>query len=466
MKLDLIPSLQGTYEELRRATWNEVVYLTGPPSSGKTTLVKKLFEEKHKEYLHAYIDCFSIRNQAHLLSRICQSFHSAMNVRRSRAGKNVKSLPEPDAPVPVNDFYDAIIEYQNIAHDKGYRHLFVVLDQIEAFERTNMMDTFITLCRYNLLDIRLIIISCEHPVDMIHYVAHKHPSIAMSVQDRCQVVFCKEWSNEDIVKWILNTPPKKYQELYEKFVKNVVTLVTKTETKDPTIIRMYCQEHFEDFIIYYNKRRKEQVLKQLGLDSNSSEITEQELDNYELQRGFSGNLLVSNFLHTFKVLIQKNKDNSKWTSSDKETHLPKNTAILIIAAYIAAYSKISDDKDNFIRYQRKKSSSRRRELDKKDLQNKLFSLERLVQIYLELMKISSGTKTLNIINNNDGVLADIERLKNLGILHHKSGFQFCSDARYKLSDDIKNEYIGRIADNWELQLQHFQGLPETFSANK
>lgn len=459
MTPELIPSLKPSYDLLKKAIQNEVVFVTGPPSTGKTTIVKKVFNEDFVDvYLSAYVDCYSIPSQAKLFSTIYQAYSSTLNLSKTRAHKTKTRLPDSSGPANLADFPRLLNEYHDIAKEKGYRGLFIVLDHVDVFEKTNLMDSFVALCRavtQNLISLRLVVVSYEDPSDIVHYITQKSVAIGLSFQDRMQVVSCSVWSREDTVDWIMSLPPKldELHDLYAKFVRNIVTLVYTSDSRDPRQIRMYCQQNFADFLDYHRNKTKEQIKKILKLGTDET-IEDEVVEEYTL--GVHHNTaLVQSFLNNQNSLSDKKRSDFRWTHENSEVKMTINTATMIVASYLAAYTRPADDKWNFVRYQARKAKSR--DTTSNNV-NKPFTLERLVQIYIQLLQKSVGERKLHIIYNNDCALADVERLENLNILQHQGGYELSSEARYKLSPSIKRAYVERLAQHNNLSLEWFRGV--------
>lgn len=453
----LIPSLELTYEKLKRALLNEAVFVTGPHSSGKTYMVKKAFEEDYAEiYVSAYIDCYSVGSANRLYETICQSFTSTIDIDQETRAK--KRLPEIGEPVNLPDVPKLMNKYHRLAVKKGFETLFVIFDHVEVFNQTNLLDAFVSLCRaisQKLVPIRLVIISYEDPTDIIHTIVQKSAPVAVSLQDRMQVVSCSVWSKEDVASWILEQPPdsETMRELYIKFVKNVVTLVYTADGKVPIRVKQYCQSNFAKFLKYYKNKVKEHIRKSY----NSEESIEDELlDEYGLGAHME-TAVIQSFVNSYMPIQDKKKRRKVWTSNCPELRLNLNTAAMIVAAYVAAYTKPADDKWNFGGNLKRKPKSRGAP-SHEDCANRPFTLERLMQIYIRLMQESVGERKLNIIFNNDSSLGDVERLQNVNILQHQSGWDISSEARYKLSPGVKRDYVQRLAEHVQLDLNWYRGL--------
>lgn len=447
----LIESIIPAYEQLKAALpCNDLICITGPPSVGKTTMAKLVFQE-NEQFLYAYVSCYDVSIPSQLYTRICNQFHSKMNVRtKQQAGKLIGSY-YIDKPVSVQDFPNYCKEYDKIARNKRYKKLFVVIDQIELLRGTPLMDSIALFVTIPCLS--LIIITNKSPTKVVNYMSNSR--IILIAQDRMLPIFVGTWSKADTIEAILESPPSRGAQLYKTFVTNVVTLVYMTSTKNVREIKLYCQENFEEFLSYYKDKVKDRMRKRSHeSDEYETNSTCIDLDDQDVSKGYTANLTAS-FLQSFKVMIQK-RDMNSWRSNDVETKLPLNTSTLMVAAYVAAHTKPSDDKKNFVKYQRR--LTRREKRDGVDIQSRVFTLERLIHIYLALMRRSLGEENLHNIWNNDFVLSDVERLESLNILQIHSGDGISSDTRYKLSSCVRRSYIERIARHSELNLDHIHGL--------
>ena len=452
----LVDSILPAYHRLRfLVSVSDLICITGPPAVGKTTLAKRALDE-NPTFLYSYINCYDVAIPTKFYSKICQAFHNKMDVRKKENKRPLTRNFEPGKPVNGQDFPNYIQEFLDIAPSKGIERFFVILDQIELFRKSPLMDCLVNLIMTRHL--KLIIITNETPDDIKQYLELVSPTIAVRFIDRVDIILVRQWTMDDIIRSVLEHMPKRKQDLYRKFVKNVAQLLWVNETRNPREIRVYCQENFESFLEQHTSILRDRILKDcekkgIILDPNSSEMEELEESNMYAKKE------VESFLTSLKRTIQK-EDMTCWKSTDldKESRIPTNTALMIIAAYIATHTKPSDDKKNFIKFQRK--HSKRATAKEVYGLSRQFTLERLIHIYLAISRMTHHIEKLNIISNNDFVLLDVQRLEDLNILQHVGGDGIASESKYKMSNRINKEYIARLARIHELNMEYIQGLSQ------
>jgi len=446
---ELVDSCKPAYELLRKAINNDLIFIIGPPSVGKKTIVDKLFQE-HSNLAHAYVNCYSITTASKFFAQICQSFQSYKKLRE--ADKNKTRRPDVAKSFSSHEFERYFGALVKLAEQRKIDRLYVVLDHVEVFQRTNLMHCFTSLVSMKRLNI--IVITYESPADIVHYSIRVSKTAGIRIQDRVAPVIVPAWSKEDTIKYILSYPPREKEDLYKRFVRNVVAIMYASDNMNPTQTLLICQDLFEDFLRYYEEKTREQLRKHLKNQGYETDFDDEDLEEFAKTKGHTVST-VGAFLQSFRSSIEKKRQATVWTASDVEVRLQTNTAVMIIAAYVAAYTRPTDDRLNFVKLQKNTRLRKQAAIDKG---SKPFTFERLYHIYKGLQRILVTTNHDHPIYENGFVLGDVERLENLNILIHQSGWSVHPDARYKLSPCVKRDYIDRLANNLDLKLEHIQGL--------
>lgn len=449
---NLVESIRPASEELEAALkCNEIICITGPPAVGKTTMTRVVLDRNKDQFVSCFIDCYDVATPTQLYTNICSGLNSSLNISKERdGGKLINSFQPNKQTVLGQDFPNYCKEYYHVAGQKSFEKIFIVLDHIESFRGTSMMDSVALLLTVRYINI--IWITTRSPTDIIMYISNSSPGMSLVAQDKSLPIYVGCWSRADIIQVIMNSEPRTQVQLYKTFVNNVVNLVYTTNTKSVRDIKLYCQENFEHFLEFYQEKVQEKIRKDFGTDGDSD-------DSFEITTSITVNIIRS-FLQSLKSMVRQyglSSYNSE--AQEKRIKLPVNTATLLVAAYIAAQTKLSDDRRNFVKCQ-KKSSKREGTRGHWDKKSKQFTLERLLHIYLSLLRMSDGKVggELHLIQNNDNILSDIERLENLNILKVCGGDGLSSDTKYKLSSYIRRDYINKLAAHANINLDYIHGL--------
>ena len=447
--IELVPSLEGPYRRLTdRVGGEDLIFIIGPPATGKTTLVMKLFSE-NREYLHAYINCYEISTPTQLYSTIYRSFFAGIKSRTQK-------LPRfEDIKIKASDFPVYFRELNRLAQEQNHEKLYVTLDQIELFRRTPLVDC-VTLFS-TIEDFNMIMISNEPPQDIIHCLGGSQENM-LTLQDKIVPVSVPCWSREDLIHAIMEYPPLRGEDLYKKFVNNVVQ--SNNSSRNFHEVKLYCQNKFPKFLAEYEKLRQENLIVQLRKEPGSqfknkedSEIIKWISENKN-EVEISGQLNKRCFaISSANILKAKSS-----LISVSDARIPTTSSILIVAAFIASQTTPADDKRNFVKKQAKKARQVSRS---KGNVSRPFTLERLLHVYSGLLRAALegyDEKMDGYMYKNDSVLSDVERLENLNLFQLCSGDGISSESRYRLSKSVKREYIDELAERQSIKLEYIQGL--------
>lgn len=417
------------------------VVVTGMPSVGKTAIVEYVlnFDENYK---YSFINCNTVDT---VTSN--QFYATIINDLSSKLGKKVTKVKINSA----RDFIDAFEELNKFK--SRYDKLIVALDRIEFLKKSSILDCLTILA--TVPNLKLIFISTESASSIIQDY-FKSQWLQSSLATRLVSVELAPWQKKDIIHQICKIEPFKEPELYRKFVNNIVQIVYNSNTKDFVELRSYCQENYCKFIDFYKRERNEYLRKkEPKLRKKSDEELDKLKESYDIQlsREYENHILAS-FLASFKNICQ---DRDVWSSAEVNTDakIEMEKGILIVAAYIAANTKPSDDKRNFVRFQKKKLKKE----DDNYHQMKPFTLERLVQIYKALCYDSSGQARGDMFDIPDSLLSVVKTLEDLKIITLTGGDGFDAQSRFTLSKHLTRDYFKKLADTNEIQINHYFGLP-------
>lgn len=444
MSADIVKSLSVSLELLRNAiACTEHICICGPSSTGKTTLVRKVFEEQD-DYLHAYIPCELFSSSSKLFIKIYESF-----VINSGIGKNRNTVPSQ--VWALGDFIETLEKFQSRAISHGFKRLFIVLDRIDSLKGTTALESISSLATFR--DLSLIFITTNTIESVASLI--KSDDVKINLDINCTSIYVAYWSQQDIIDTILLRPPAHKKKIFKKFVNNVVRILYSSRTKDYIELRDFCRHEFAYFLTYYSARSHESIRKSEKLDENAV-ITK------ELYKGFDLSPLLPSILSSFLASLKSDKFSGEenWRLANERDRKPEViTGLLIIACYIAATTSPSDDKKNFVKAQKRKVSRQKSE-SVNYVALKQFTLERLIHIHKGLLHIHYG-ESLDSPSKEDFLdqyLDSVTNLEEVDIIQLTMGDGLDPMSRYKLSGHITREYVNRLASYIEFEIQHINGL--------
>lgn len=416
----------------------------GLPQSGKTTLVKQFFKER-PDLIQVYLDCDELTSPSDLLIRITNGLAEQIT-----KNKNVK----PQKLMNNEDFYIRITELAEKAPKEGRvpGKFFVILDNVHRWKKTFIFDNILMIETLSSM-IHLVLISDENMANLIDYV--KAPSTRAHILDRAVNIEILAWEKNDIIDLILQDLPKRYKTIYKIFVKIIVPLFHENRTKNFLWIRNYCQLHFEDFINYYQ-------------NNLNGPVDDKKISTMSSEESKALSTAVTELGIRFWEQIKKTggfTTDSHWYAIDQEVTL--NKSILIIAVYIAANTSVVDDRQNFVRYQKKtKMRKEAPPMDDEENETKTFTMERIIQIYRALTKLSapsdrsdeaqtSSDTDLKPEPFDDSILSDLQFLEDIRMVQIYSGDGIDSLTRYKIGGHVIREYVERIAKQADFTLSQY-----------
>jgi len=445
-----IKAHESQYQLLRNALEsNDFICISGLPSVGKTTFVTR-FLDKEKCYVYAHINCYHVATPTKLYSCIAESLGTGHKIRAR--GRTETSLIRS-----LLDFKEFFQDYhQSVTKNTRTTRIFVILDHVELFKRTSLMEAVVSLSTIPDMLLILITESVYETLDTIKAAAPR-----LRIQNRTSIIELAPWTKSDLIQLILLQPPRQFDDLYRKFVNNVVAIVHSKNTNDPVEIRSFCQENFGTFIEFYKTRIKALAKKNGMLDSDSSDISDSELEEYSVDSMYISSSICS-FLDSFKTMVAR-KDIRSIDQRNLDIKVALGTNIMIVAAYVAAYTRPSHDKRNFVKFQKKRLPKRANsDYVSTVSSNRPFTLERLLQIYACLNNLSRGISDdgkENSMNHLDSIASDVKLLQDLSILKCVGGDGLDSLSRFRISDRVERDYVQRSAQQVDLSLTNIYGLP-------
>lgn len=424
---------------------------------GKTTLVKQIFTEK-PELVHVYLNCDDLVSSSDLFIRITRDLN-----RKLANNKRKKVLPSK--MMGLDDFRERLEELSEIVQKLPSKHskIFVILDNIEQWKRTFILDCIVTLSTLSEL-LNLVLISSESVLDMIEHI--KSVSSRFRIQDRSLEIEVTQWGKNDIIDMILRTPPTKHVALYQMFVKNAVT-IHPSRSANFVSMKNYCQTQFTEFV----ELCKSEFGDGSPEDSNSSD--EKLIESSIRRHPTIVQKLIRQFVGQTES-AEPGQDNMRWLARDQQ--IVMSMGVLIVAIYVAAYTKTSDDKRNFVRYQKKVKTrkSTLQHLEDEDPASRTFTMERVIQLYRRLFELAQPREPSDEQDNGgsssperdtldrhtipDSVLGDLQFLEDLKMVHIYSGDGLDSTTRFKIAGHMTRDYVERIAQQVDLSLDQLHGL--------
>lgn len=454
MDIDIVKSHRVKLEYLEYSILaGEFIYIFGPPSVGKTTLAQSI-GVVYTDVLSVYLNCNFFSSPSKIYTYILKSLSVTLKYKGSM---NLDKL------MGSSEFARLYEILERKSREDGNPRIYVILDQVELFYKTTMMDSIIALSKTP----RLCLMFCS--TDSCDIFLNKISSdISRSrLGDMLNVIQLPAWSKSDIIDLICEGEPARFKTLYKKFVTNIVSILYFSTTKNFVEIRNWCQANFEKFIEFYRTRMHEMAREERALDPG--EIFEDDyLEEYSTK--YSGAQRLTNIIASYISSIEGLKPpegRSDFNKLDRDRKLNITTSILVVAAFVAANTRPNDDKRNFVSFQKRRASSRSQGF--RDTRN--FPLERLLQIYKGLIIISERSNPEHACNEKDilklrrsdlrnSVLSDVGLLEDLKMLEIVTGDGLNPDTIFKLSSLISYAFVNRLAHQVGLDLEHFHGIKQ------
>lgn len=438
---------------------HDIICIHGQPQVGKTTLVKEFFEA-NPEFIQVYFDCHLISSTSDLYIGILRELNVKLNI-------NVKDKEVPSKIIGVDDFRDRIEDLSAKAERRSQDdcektvRFYVILDNVHYWKKSFILDCIVAIEKSS-SSLTPILISDEN---IFHLMDHMKSVFNRSrIQDNTINIEIPSWEKIDIQNVILRCKPQNHVAMYELFVANAVPVLYPKETKNFASIRNCCQSNFQGFLEYY----QHEVHK---LDKKTLTMTGKKLDDYCLKRlPHIIQRLTFQFMDLLKGGSKLKDSTATYDELYKDREVNLNLGVLIVALFVAAYTNSSDDRRNFVRYQKKlKTRKTRARAEDEENVSRTFTMERVIQIYKQLSEFSKpcedqddqSSQGIDVANQTylpDSVLSDLKFLQDLKIIKIYAGDGLDSLTRYKIGSHITRDYVERIAQQVDLSLNQIYGL--------
>lgn len=454
MNSNIIQSHQGNIDYLNYAIpAGDTIYIFGPPSIGKTTMAEESLQVYH-DVISLYINCNSMSSCSKIYISILKLLSQKLYCEEWVNLNKLISVPEF-----TRTYYKLELE----SRKEGFSRIYVVLDNLEAFYKTPMMETITVLSKTRNLSLMF----CSSDSCEIFLNAISSDIARDRIADSLNVIQLPVWTKSDIIDVICEQEPAKFKALYRKFVTNIVSILYSVTTKDYVEIRNWCQTNFGNFLEFYKAKMHEMAWEEKALDPEET-FEDDYLEEYPTKQ--SGNNRSANIIASYLNSLEGLKPpdgNSDFIKLNRDRKLNWSSSILIMAAFIAANTRPSDDKRNFVSFQKRKISSKARSVK---VFNR-FSLERLLQIYKGLISVSaksmvladpSGVETPKLRRSDfrNSVLSDVGLLEDLRMIEIATGDGLNPDTTYRLSTIISYAFVNRLARQCGFELEHFYGIKQ------
>lgn len=391
------------------STISETLFVTGPSSTGKTTLVKQ-YLDKHSK-LHVYIDCAVLSTPSQLYSDI------------------IKGLTEDDnlsvySPISFATTLLSLLKKKKRVRSRKFH---IVLDNAHWLKNTNLSSCLPLLLHLDEFFDEPVDSSSRYYVQLILVTSMRldvfsnlyPPGIRDKIVSRCKVVALGPWSKKELIERISSCPPTLRPESYPTLVNNVVNLNYNYKTRDYIDLKYLCEMAFERFIQEFPN---DEEIDMAFYKKNKLPDTMKEL-----------------------TVVESTKIGLSW-----------DMMLLITGAYIASFSTSRDDKVNFVKSNRK--TKRRKTVTDNFCQGiKPFTLERLLQIYRRLSDSSMHERVENSRREDlvDSILANIRTLIDLKFLRNVGEDGLGSLTKLSIADYVDYKYAKLLAKNCDVQLDDY-----------
>lgn len=412
------------HDDLGSALLNrKLIYLSGHKSSGKTTLLKKILDEKviTNEIISVYIDCYLQTSVLKLLDEIREKLLKIFS--------NNALIFDYGQISSKNIFFD-FIKFLNLQRESsaefGDHKIMIVLDHADFLEKCPLMDAIEILWNISQHVDPLKLLICTNDCYFLNYI--KNFNVRADMKLCLSYIQVPPWAKDDLINVILQDMPKSHGDVYKKIVETTIQLFfVKNNPNTPryiTTLKPICQDNFINYI------EKVENLKAFDYKKFVEVMDIGEFKEPNLER------------------------------ADEQISM----IILLVAAYVAAYTKPSHDKLNFVLFKKRNPSKR---VAKSSDQSKPFTRERLLHIHRSLNMMVTGCdgsldqeylQQLNVLP--DLVLEYVSILEQIFVLIRigSDANSLDSECKYRISARLNRSYIYKIAKRIDLELDQLCGL--------
>ncbi|XP_063695887.1 origin recognition complex subunit 5 [Culicoides brevitarsis] len=401
----VINKLQSYYEPDQQeyeVQYPPVLFVYGNQSTGKTLVIKKFFG--NSRIPHTFINCQEYNTSRGLLEAI---------INRSEF---LHSPQNDEDYIKIDSNYAFMDHLMNVDARKSF---VIVLDNADNLRNidVNLMRMFFNLQQLTSLNISLVLIS-QLPFEKFH---------SKSGDIRPNIIHFPSYTKEEIVQILtadFKLATKVDARATEDYIQIILNVFFKA-CKDLTELKFVCRKFWTPYW-------------QPVLDGTIAE--------HETQKLWKN---ISKILRTgLAGLYQRTIDDPNKTETRiKVVDLPYYTKGLLVAAFLASYNPLKNDKRLFVKHHGKQT--KRLQTVNKNAVNfdkatltlgpKTFTVDRLLAIFCAILDEKVGITT--------NLISQISTLVNLKYLSYISGENNVIDGAGRLQCNITQEKASQLSSN-------------------
>uniref|UniRef100_A0A336MFB1 CSON000573 protein n=1 Tax=Culicoides sonorensis TaxID=179676 RepID=A0A336MFB1_CULSO len=393
-----------------------VLFVYGNQSTGKSLVLKKFF--KTSQIKQTFINC--------------QEYNSVRGLLEAIINRSQWLITENEDYVKIDSIHSFIDRLLDINEDDG--SFVIVLDNAENLRNidVNLMRTFFNLQQISGLNISIVMIS-QLPFEKFH---------SKSGDLRPNILHFPSYTKDEIVQILISDFSKsmKYlkkfekvdQRAYEDYIQIILSVFYKA-CKDLTELKFVCMKHWD---VYW------QPVIEGTIDQS---------DSQKLWRNISKSL--KNGLST--LYLRTLEESSNVPSKIKVVDLPYYTKGLLVAAFLASYNPLKNDKRLFVKHHGKQT--KRLQTVNKNAVNfdkatltlgpKTFTVDRLLAIFCAILDEKVGITT--------NLISQISTLVNLRYLSYVSGENNVIDGAGRLQCNITQDKASQLSYNIGIDIKKY-----------
>lgn len=393
-----------------------VIFIYGNQSTGKTLALKKFFELS--SISHTFINC--------------QEYNSIRGLLEAIINRSEWLAPESGEYCKI----DSVYSFMDRLMDANCQESFViVLDNAENLRNIdmNLMRMFFNLQQNTGLNVSLVLIS-QLPFEKFH---------SKSGDLRPNIIHFQSYTKEEIVQILTKDFGKMLskgkgivvdERASEEYIQIILSVFYKA-CKDLTELKFVCMKYWD---VYW------QPVLQAQID---------ESDTQKLWRNISKSLKTGLSILYQRTIEEPNKNDVP--VKIKVVDLPYYTKGLLVAAFLASYNPLKNDKRLFVKHHGKQT--KRLQTVNKNAVNfdratltlgpKTFTVDRLLAIFCAILDEKVGITT--------NLISQISTLVNLRYLTYVSGENNLIDGAGRLQCNITQEKATQLSCNIGIDIKKY-----------